>query len=219
LRNELRRRNIDRDVAAVVTQVVVDVDDPSFAEPSKPVGPFYTEEDVRGHAAAEGWEVREDAGRGWRRVVPSPRPLAIVEERALRALLAEEVVVIAAGGGGIPVVRRQDGTLRPCDAVIDKDYTSALLADRLGAATLILATGVEKVCLGFGTPAEKTVDRMTAAEAETYRQQGEFAPGSMLPKIEAALQFIANGERRVIITRPDLIEAAIDGKTGTHIVP
>jgi len=219
LSNELRRVGLDREVVAIVTQVVVDEDDPAFQAPTKPVGPFFSETDAEHHRESDGWIIREDAGRGWRRLVASPRPLEIVEEASVRALLDSGAIVIAAGGGGVPVTRNRDGCLRACDAVIDKDFTSALLAQRLGADTLMIATWVGHVALGFGTPEARLLDRMTVPEAEAYLARGEFAEGSMKPKIEASLEFLRAGGKRVIITRPEELEAALDGKAGTEIVP
>jgi carbamate kinase len=218
LENELRRRRIWRSVATVVTQVRVDRSDPAFRNPSKPIGPFYSEADARLHAEQDGWIVKEDAGRGWRRVVPSPAPREIIEEPVIRALLNRNIVVIAVGGGGIPVVKRKDGTLQGCAAVIDKDAASALLAARLRADTLLISTGVDQVMLDFGTPAERPLERVTRGELRRHIRAGQFAPGSMLPKMEAAAYFLARGGRRVIVTQPHLMERALAGKAGTHIV-
>jgi len=219
LDNELRRRGIDRQVVAVVTQVVVDSNDPGFREPSKPIGPFYSEESARSHSEGEGWAMVEDAGRGWRRVVASPEPLEIIEETAIRYLLEQDIIVVAAGGGGIPVIRKEDGCLEGALAVIDKDLTSCLLAKNLGAEKLIMSTAVDKVAINFGKPDQQDIDRMTVAEAQQYTDEGHFAPGSMLPKIRAAIDFLEHGGKEVIITQPHLLEQAIRGRTGTHIVP
>jgi carbamate kinase len=218
LDNELRRRGIDKQVVAVVTQVVVDSTDPGFQEPSKPIGPFYSEESARSHSEAEGWAMVEDAGRGWRRVVASPEPLEIIEESAIRLLLEQDIIVVAAGGGGIPVIRREDGCLEGAPAVIDKDLTSCLLAKNLGAEKLIMSTAVEKVAINFGQPEQQDIDRMTVAEARQYMEEGHFAPGSMRPKIRAAIDFLEQGGEEVIITQPHLLEAAIRGSTGTRIL-
>ncbi len=218
LGNELRRDGLDRQVAAVVTQVVVDDADPGFASPSKPIGPFYSEEAARKHQQ-EGWEMREDAGRGWRRVVASPRPLEIVEEPAIRALLERGVIVVAVGGGGIPVVRRENGDLEGVGAVIDKDWASCLLAKNLGAEMFLISTAVDKVAIHFGKPEQRDLDEITVAEAKRYTAEGHFAPGSMKPKIEAAIDFLEHGGERVIITQPHLLEHAMRGETGTQIVP
>lgn len=219
LENELRRRGIWQPVATVVTQVRVDRNDPAFEHPSKPIGPFYTEAEAREHATRDGWAVREDAGRGWRRVVPSPRPLEIIEEPVIRELLKRRIVVIAVGGGGIPVLKNDEGLLEGCAAVIDKDQATALLAMHLKAGVLVISTGVDKVALDYGKPTQRELDRMTVAEAKRHLSEGQFPAGSMGPKIEAAVRFLEHGGKRVVITQPHLLEAAIEGKTGTHIVP
>ncbi len=218
LGNELRRRGIRKTVAAMVTQVVVDKDDSGFQNPSKPIGPFYSAESAEKHQA-KGWIMSEDAGRGWRRVVPSPLPLELIEEPAIRVLLNQDVIVVAGGGGGIPVIRRSNGELEGVAAVIDKDLASCLLAKNLGAETFVISTAVDRVALHFGTPDQRDLDRMTVAEAKRYLEQDHFAPGSMKPKIESAVDFLEHGGRRVIITRPSLLEEAIHGLAGTHIVP
>ena len=219
LLNELRRQGIKRDIVAVVTQVVVDAADPAFTNPTKPIGPFFTKEDAELHREKDGWAVKEDAGRGWRRVVPSPRPLEIIEERVIETLLNNGVVVIAVGGGGIPVVRRVSGDLQGCAAVIDKDLASCLLAKNLKADIFVISTGVDKVAINFGKPDQRFIDKMTVAEAERYLREGQFPAGSMGPKIEAAIDYLKHGGKKVIITQPHLIEDAIHGRTGTHIVP
>jgi carbamate kinase len=219
LLNELRRQGLKRDIVAVVTQVVVDANDPAFTNPTKPIGPFFTREDAENHQRNDGWAVKEDAGRGWRRVVPSPKPLEIVEERVIESLLNQGVVVIAVGGGGIPVVRRVSGDLQGCAAVIDKDLASCLLAKNLKADVFVISTGVDKVAINFGKPDQKSIDKMTVAEAERYLKEGQFPAGSMGPKIQAAIDYLKNGGKKVIITQPHLIEDAIHGKTGTHITP
>ncbi len=219
LQNELHRLGLERQVASVVTQVVVDGDDPGFEAPSKPIGPFMTQEDAQVHATEDGWAVVEDAGRGWRRVVPSPRPLEIIEFETIRALLDAGIMVVAVGGGGIPVIRQEDGSLKGCDAVIDKDMASGLLARKLGAAVLIFSTSVDKVSLNFGTPEQVDIDHMTATECRRYLEAGHFAPGSMRPKIESALAFLDSGGVRVIITQPHHLDDALQGIYGTHIVP
>lgn len=218
LENELRRRRVARPVATVVTQVLVNARDPAFRNPSKPIGPFYNEADAKEHETKDGWAVKEDAGRGWRRVVPSPKPLQIIEEPVIRELLRRNIVVIAVGGGGIPVVRKRGGVLKGCAAVIDKDAASALLASRLGADVLVISTGVDKVAIDFGKPTQRNLSTMTAAEARRYLKQGQFPAGSMGPKIEAALYFLKRGGRRVVITKPEHLEAALAGQTGTSVV-
>lgn len=219
LANELRRRGIRTPLATVVTQVVVDKDDAAFTNPTKPIGPFYSEEDARKHAQDDGWAVKEDAGRGWRRVVASPRPLEIIEQDSIRILLENDVIVIAVGGGGIPVIRKENGDLEGCAAVIDKDAASCLLAKNLQADTFIISTAVDKVMLNFGKPDQKALDRITVSEAKQYMAEGHFAAGSMGPKVEAAIDFIENGGKHVIITQPHLLADAIAGKNGTHITP
>ena len=219
LANELRHRGIDKSVAAIVTQTVVDAEDPGFEDPTKPIGPFYTEATAREHQDSEGWAMVEDAGRGWRRVVASPRPLEIIEEPAIRTLLEKDIIVVAVGGGGIPVIRRHDGSLEGVGAVIDKDWASCLLAKNLGAEKFILSTAVDRVSLNFGKPDQREIDRMTVAEAKGFLEEGHFPAGSMKPKIEAAIDFLEAGGQEVIITRPHLLEAAIQGRAGTHIVP
>ena len=219
LANALRRRGNTTPVCAVVTQTVVDKNDPGFQNPSKPIGPFYTEEDAEEHRKKDGWAVREDAGRGWRRVVASPTPLEIVEEEAIRALLEKKIIVVAVGGGGIPVARTESGDLVGMEAVIDKDRATCLLAKNLEAEILVISTAVPKVALHYGKPNQKDIDRMTVAEAKHYLVEGHFAPGSMKPKIEAAIEFLESGGSEVVITEPELLEDALDGKTGTHIVP
>lgn len=219
LQNELHLQGIDRDVVAIVTQVVVDENDPRFEHPDKPIGPFMTEGDAKKRASEDGWHVGEDAGRGWRRLVPAPAPLEIVELNSIRALLECGTLVVAVGGGGIPVVREADGRLSGRDAVIDKDAATCMLASQLGASVLIESTAVDKVALNFGTPQQVEIDQMTAAECRRYLREGHFAPGSMQPKIEAALSFLDQGGERVIITQPHHLEEALHGIYGTHIVP
>ena len=217
--NELRRRGIHKPVITVVTQVLVDTDDPAFAAPSKPIGRFYEETEARQMAEQHGWEVREDSGRGWRRVVASPRPKEILELEPIRTLLAAGTVVVAVGGGGIPVVRDAQGEIEGNESVIDKDFASSLLASKLDAEILIISTSVEKVALHFNTPEQKDLDRITLAKARGYMADGHFMPGSMLPKIQAAIQFIEAGGKKVIITDPCSVGRAIRGEAGTTIVP
>ncbi|HRZ13475.1 MAG TPA: carbamate kinase [Kiritimatiellia bacterium] len=219
LMNELHRQGVRHSIVSVVTQVVVDKDDPAFQNPTKPIGPFFTKEDAFQHQEKDGWAVKEDAGRGWRRVVPSPKPLEIVEEGVIRTLLENDVIVVAVGGGGIPVIRLPDGDLQGCAAVIDKDAASSLLARHLKADLFVISTGVDKVALDFGKPTQRYLDRMTLAEARRHLKDGQFPAGSMGPKIEAAISYLEDGGREVIITQPHLLEDAIRGKTGTRIVP
>ena len=219
LANELRRQNLHKPVVTVVTQVLVAPDDPAFQNPTKPIGPFYTEEDAQKHAAADGWTLKEDAGRGWRRVVASPKPLAIIEEETIRLLLQQDVIVIAVGGGGIPVVENAAGDLEGRAAVIDKDLASCLLAKNLKADLFIISTGVDKVAVDFKKPTQRFLDTLTVAEARKYLAEGQFPAGSMGPKIEAAIDFLVHGGKKVIITQPHLLEDAIAGRNGTHLVP
>jgi len=219
LKNEFLLSGLDQDVVAIVTQVVVDENDPSFAQPSKPIGPFMTEQEATQHTQEDGWAVAEDSGRGWRRVVPSPEPLEIIELSTIRTLLDNGVLVVAAGGGGIPVVYKPDGTLRPRPAVIDKDASSCLLANELGASIFVISTDVDKVALNFGTSKQVGIDHMNTEECRQYLAAGHFAPGSMQPKIESALKFLERGGEEVIITQPHNLQGALDGILGTHIVP
>ncbi len=218
LNNELAARGIAGQSLTVVTQVVVDKDDPGFANPSKPVGEFYDATQIAGiRREYPDWRLVEDAGRGFRRVVPSPEPLAVVEKPVIESLLEDGYHVVTVGGGGIPVVRSDKG-LEGVDAVIDKDFASSMLAGQLGAELLIISTAVEQVALNFGTAAEKAIAKMTVAEAEQYIAHGHFAPGSMLPKVQSALRFLKNGGQEVIITAPAFIKAAVMEGRGTHIL-
>lgn len=219
LGNEFKLRGINQSVATVITRVEVDVDDPAFMKPSKPIGPFFSEEDARERADADGWDIAEDAGRGWRRVVASPVPRKILELDLIKTLVDQGFVVIGCGGGGIPVVKDERGYYMGVAAVIDKDLASAELARHLGADTLIISTGVEKVCLNFGKPDEKKLDRATLEETRQYLKEGHFKAGSMLPKIKAVESFLANGGKTAIVTLPELIPDAVAGKAGTTFVP
>lgn len=219
LANELKRQGIQKPIATVVTQVLVDNRDPAFSNPTKPIGSFYTEEEAEKHKTESGWTLKEDAGRGWRRVVASPQPLRIVEEDTIRLLLEQDVVVIAVGGGGIPVRENEQGELEGCAAVIDKDLASCLLAKNLKADLFIISTGVDKVAVDFKKPTQRELDRLTVAEAKKYLAEGQFPAGSMGPKIEAAIDFLEHGGKEVIITQPFLLEEAIAGRNGTHLVP
>ena len=218
LRNEFKRRGMDKTAATVVSQVRVDVDDPAFQNPTKPIGSFLNEETAK-EREKEGKSFVEDAGRGWRQVVPSPQPVEIVEVKAIQDLVNHGFTVIATGGGGIPVVEGDDGDLVGIEAVIDKDFASSLLATFLKADVLLISTAVEKVALNFNTPEEKQLDQMTVTEAEQYIEEGHFLPGSMLPKMQACLKFIANGGEKALITDPPNIPRALNGETGTWIVP
>lgn len=217
LDNELLKRGVEIPVATVVTQVVVDANDPAFDNPTKPIGPFYDEERARLYEREQGWVVVEDAGRGWRRVVPSPAPREIVELDAIRTLLRSGFVVIGVGGGGIPVVRDAAGNLRGVEAVIDKDYASSLLASGIDADLLLISTAVEKVYLNYGQANQRPLDHLTVAEAKEYLREGHFPPGSMGPKIEAAIQFLEGGGQEALITSPENLLRAMKGETGTRI--
>jgi carbamate kinase len=220
LYNDFARLGIDKEAVTVVTQDEVDPDDPAFKTPSKPIGSYMDESEAVRRRDNEGWVVMEDAGRGWRRVVASPKPVRIVEEDAIKSLLDAGFVVISVGGGGIPVVRNSEGELQGVAAVIDKDRASALLASGIGAELLIISTAVERVALRFGTPEEEWVDRMTLSEAKGYLADGtHFAKGSMAPKIEAVIGYLERGGAEAVITNPENVERALLGETGTHIVP
>ncbi len=217
LQNELRRQSLDRTVVTVVTQIVVDERDPAFRRPTKPIGPFYTEERARLLAKEKGWTIVEDAGRGYRRVVPSPQPLEVVEIAAIRALVEEGMIVIAGGGGGIPVSRQWDGALHGVEAVIDKDLASSLLARLLGCDTLVIITGVDRVSVHFKKPEQRDLDVTTIEELERYQKEGHFPAGSMGPKVQAAIEFIRGGGQEVIITSPEKAREAIEGAAGTRV--
>lgn len=217
LHNEFRRRGIAEPVATIVTQVVVSAHDPAFSRPTKPVGPFYHESYARERMArGEAWI--EDAGRGWRRVVPSPDPLEIVELDAIRRLACDNAVVICTGGGGIPVVREEDGTLRGVEAVIDKDLAGQRLATGLGADLFVILTDVPGVALDYGQPTQRWVSEMTVAEARTYENEGHFKSGSMGPKVEACCRFVEAGGRRAVIASLRQAVEALEGAAGTSIV-
>jgi carbamate kinase len=219
LDNEFKARGIDKKAVAVVTQTVVDKNDKGFQNPTKPIGSFMKEDLAKEHAAKQGWVVVEDAGRGWRRVVASPNPLKIVEAPAIRSLIDDGFVVIGVGGGGIPVIENEDGTLTGVEAVIDKDFGSSLLATLINADLFVISTAVEKVAINFNKPDQKWLDSITVEEAKKYMEEGHFAKGSMLPKIQACLRFLANGGKKALITNPENIGRALRGETGTFIVP
>lgn len=216
--NEFKKRGIKKEAVTVVTQVVVDPRDPAFQKPTKPIGPFYTKDQAQERKEKEGWDVMEDAGRGWRRVVASPIPKEIVEQDAIKTLIDNGFIVIGVGGGGIPVIKDEKGNLKGTAAVIDKDFASSLLASNIKADLFMISTAVEKVCLNFGKPDQKEVDKMTLAEAKKYVEEGHFKPGSMLPKMKAVISFLEKGGEKAIITCPEKIEEAIAGKTGTHVI-
>jgi carbamate kinase len=219
LQNELHRRKIDTPVATVVTQVLVDKDDPAFKHPTKPIGSFMEESEARRREKEMQWSVVEDAGRGWRRVVASPLPMEVVELEAVRTLLEAGMVVITVGGGGIPVIDVGSREYRGTAAVIDKDYASSLLARLLHADLFLISTAVEKVAIHFGKPEQKWLDRMTLSEAKAYLAEGiHFAKGSMAPKIQAIIWYLENGGKQALITNPENIGRALKGETGTWIV-
>jgi carbamate kinase len=218
LQNRLTQENLKRLVATVITQIIVDKNDPSFDNPTKPVGPFYTAEEADKIINERGWNMVEDSGRGYRLVVASPKPQEVVEIDTIRNLLREEAIVIAAGGGGIPVMIEEDGTFEGVDAVVDKDYASSVLARDLEADLLLIQTGVDKVSLNYNTPEQENLDVLTIDDAKKYLAEGQFPPGSMGPKIEAAIQFLESGGKEVIITSIEKVGAAIDGNDGTRII-
>ncbi|PAE42668.1 carbamate kinase [Bacillus sp. 7884-1] len=219
LTNEFTKRGINKKVATVITQVEVDINDPNFENPTKPVGSFFTleqaEEMKKEHPE---WIFMEDSGRGYRRVVPSPKPIDIVEKEAIKSLVDAGYVVIAAGGGGIPVIKTRENEYLGVDAVIDKDFATSLLAEQVNAETLIITTGVPRVCINFGKPNQLALEKITVEETKQYVLENHFAPGSMLPKIEASLSFLENGGKKVVITNPESLQDAINEKQGTHIV-
>ncbi len=218
LYNHFLDMGIDKRVATVVTQVEVDRNDPAWQNPSKPIGSFMNEADALTRKEHDKWDVVEDAGRGWRRVVASPLPKRVVELEAVKRLLDAGVVVITVGGGGIPVVADEQGHLVGASAVIDKDYASSLLATSIHADVFLISTAVEKVALNFGTPEQRWVDHMTLSEARQYLKEGaHFKKGSMAPKIQAVIWFLEQGGREAIITNPENLERALAGETGTHI--
>jgi carbamate kinase len=217
LYNEFRLRGISKQAVTVVTQVLVDANDPSFKKPSKPIGSFMDEPTASERRSTDGWDVVEDAGRGWRRVVASPMPVEIIERDAIKTLIREGFTVIAVGGGGIPVVENDRHELVGTAAVIDKDHASALLANRIEADLFIISTAVEKVALNYNQPNQRWLDRLTLEEAKRYLADGHFAKGSMRPKIEAVISYLERGGNQALITNPENIERALEGKTGTHL--
>lgn len=203
----------------LITQTLVDREDPSFKNPTKPIGSFMEEHVALEHKEKDGWAVVEDAGRGWRRVVPSPLPQKILEYDAIKSLVDQHYLVICTGGGGIPVAYNDEGGLDGVEAVIDKDLASSLLARQLPADLFVISTAVEQVYINFGKPDQQAISEMTVAEAEMYIAQGHFAPGSMLPKIQAALEYVRETNNKALITTPENLPDAIDGKSGTFITP
>ena len=215
LGNELRRRGIERKIVAIVTQVRVDAEDPAFANPTKPIGSMLDEATAKALAAEQGWVVKEDAGRGWRRVVPSPRPRAIVEMGVIRDLMGLGTIMITCGGGGIPVIENDQGDFQGVEAVIDKDLTASLLANAIQADLLLISTGVERVALNFNSPQQEWLSGITLEEARRWHAEDHFDPGSMGPKVQAMIEFLEGGGKKGLITDPPNIGRAIAGETGT----
>lgn len=218
LLNQLRVRDIRRYVVTVVTQVVVDERDPAFDAPSKPIGPFLTREEAELRRTTLNWSVREDAGRGWRRLVPSPRPQRVIQRHMIRDAARAGHIVVACGGGGIPVKKDSSDAYAGVEAVIDKDLTSSVLAADVGAALLIILTAVPQVYLNFGKPDQRPLGAVTLDELERYAAEGHFEPGSMGPKVDAVVHFLRAGGRRAVITNPQSLPVAIEGRAGTHFV-
>jgi carbamate kinase len=219
LHNEFLTRGVAKKAVAVVTQTLVDRNDPAFQKPTKPIGSFMSETEAKEREANEHWSVVEDAGRGWRRVVASPIPQRIVEADQIKSLIEAGFVVIGVGGGGIPVIEDEHGNLVGVEAVIDKDFGSALLANMINADMFIISTAVEKVALNYNKPNQQWLDRLTLAEAKAHFAEGHFAKGSMGPKIQAIIRFLESGGKQAIITNPENISRALKGETGTLIVP
>lgn len=219
IRNVLLKKGIQRNVATIVTEVLVDNNDSAFEDPSKPIGSFMSKEEAQNHQNQSGWVVKEDAGRGWRRVVPSPSPKEILEFPIIETLVENGTITVAAGGGGIPVIQDKDGFYVGIEAVIDKDSAAAMLAEKLNADRFIISTAVEKVCLNFCKPNQVELSEITVAEAEQYVREGHFAKGSMLPKIQAMLNFVKRSGNPGIITDPEHLVDALAGKAGTHLLP
>ncbi len=218
LYNEFNARKMRMQAATVITQTLVDKNDPSFKAPSKPIGSFMSQDEAAKRREAEGWDVVEDAGRGWRRVVASPIPQRIVERDAIKSLIDAGFIVVAVGGGGIPVVMDDDGSLIGASAVIDKDYASGLMANAVDADLFLISTAVEKVALNYGKPNQVWLDRITLAQAKEYMAQGHFAKGSMGPKIQAIIWYLERGGKQALVTNPESIAKALRGETGTWIV-
>ncbi|GAB4545762.1 MAG: carbamate kinase [Anaerolineales bacterium] len=220
LQNILYQRGIKKKVATIITQVLVDKNDPAFSKPTKPIGSFMDQAEAERRQREQGWSVVEDAGRGFRRVVASPLPKEIVELETIQTLLAQGIVTVTVGGGGIPVIDPGDGNYEGIAAVIDKDFASSLLARNIGADLFVISTAVEKVAINFGKPNQKWLDKMTLAEAKAYLAEGvHFAKGSMAPKIQAVIWYLENGGKQALITNPENIGRALKGETGTWIVP
>ena len=218
LLNELRKRQKRRYVVTVVTQVVVDEEDPAFAAPSKPIGPFFSREEAERREKKLDWKIAEDAGRGWRRLVPSPVPRKVIQRQMIRDAVRQGHIVVACGGGGIPIKRQEDGQYGGVEAVIDKDLTSAVLATDIGAELLVILTAVPQVYVDFNTPKPRPLGAVTLEEIEGLQDEGHFPSGSMGPKIEAVIRFLRSGGRRALITNPESLPKAIEGRAGTHFV-
>lgn len=219
LYNEFRQRGVNKQAATVVTQVLVDSKDPAFENPTKPIGSFMEQDTAINHRNQDGWAVVEDAGRGWRRVVPSPLPVKIIQGEAIQTLIQAGFVVIGVGGGGIPVVEDENGDLIGVEAVIDKDFASSLLAATIRADLFLISTAIEKVALDFNQPDQRWLDQVTIAEARQYLDQGHFAKGSMEPKVQAIIGYLENGGQEAIVTNPENIGRALAGETGTRFIP
>jgi carbamate kinase len=217
LMNEFRKRGIERKIAAVVTQTLVDGNDPAFENPSKPIGSFMSEEEAEAKKKESGWELMEDAGRGYRRVVPSPLPVEIIELEAIKLLVKNDYIVLAVGGGGVAVMRNEQGDLEGLEAIIDKDKASSLLARNIGAGNLIISTSVDEVYLNFGEKNQKALRNVSLPEINKYLEEGHFKPGSMKPKIEATIEFLEGGGEKAIITSPENLLKAFKGEAGTTI--
>ena len=218
LLNQLRRRDVQRYVVTVVTQVLVEESDPAFTDPNKPIGPFLSREEAERRRDTMGWKIREDSGRGWRRLVASPKPLRVVQRQMIRDAARQGHIVVACGGGGIPIKKDADGKYVGIEAVIDKDLTSSVLAANIGAALLIILTAEPQVYVNFGKPDQRPLGAVTLEEIERLHAEGHFPPGSMGPKIEAVIDFLKSGGRRALITDPPSLPDAIDGRAGTHFV-
>jgi carbamate kinase len=219
LLNQLRQREVKRYVVTVVTQVVVDRNDPAFSNPSKPIGPFFTREEAERRRDEWGWKIREDAEkRGWRRLVASPRPLRVIQRDMIRETARAGHIVVACGGGGIPIHVDEQGRYRGAEAVVDKDLTSSVLATNIGAALMVILTAVPQVYVDFGKPSQRALGAVTLEEIERLHAEGQFPPGSMGPKVEAVLHFLREGGRRAVITDPDNLPQALEGRAGTHFI-
>lgn len=217
LLNKLKKARIKKPVISVITQVLVSEKDPAIKNPTKPIGPFYTKEKAEKYSREKGWNIVEDSGRGYRRVVPSPKPIEIIEREIIKKIIASKGIVIACGGGGIPVIRKRDGAIAGVEAVIDKDMASSKLASEIGAELLVILTDVEKVAVNFKKEDQRDLDRITIKEAKRYIKEGEFPPGSMGPKVMASIVFLESGGKEVVITSTERLIDALNGKTGTRI--